>query len=101
MLCKWTAEGCKKYSQSNQKRFCSKHYTAWLSIQAGFGGAPVINNDTIGCGEQAGGVGAPAINNDTVGCGEEAGGGGAPYINNNTINHGEQAWDRISNREIR
>ena len=76
-------------TQNNPKRFCSKHYKAWLSIQAGGGGALVINNDTIGCGEQAGGGGAPAINNDTIGRGEEAGSDGAPAINNDTIDHGE------------
>ncbi len=81
-LCKWTEGECNQFAQSNPKRFCSKHYTAWLLIEAGSGGAPAapaINNDTIGCGEEAGSGNAPAINNNTIGCGGgDAEGGGAP-----------------------
>ncbi len=69
--CKWPGGGCSKTVQINPKRFCSKHYSAWLLIQAGGGGAPAINNDTIGCGEEAGGGGAKSINNDTVIHGEQ------------------------------
>jgi hypothetical protein len=51
--CRWTEGGCSQFAQCNTKRFCSKHYTSWLSIQAGGGGAPAINNDTVSPGEQA------------------------------------------------
>ena len=76
--------------------------------QAGSGGAPAINNDTISRGGEAGGGGAPAINNypvnrgeqavdgsnnDTISHGEEAGVSGAPAINNGTVSRGEQAKD--------
>jgi hypothetical protein len=103
--CKWT-DGCSRYVQSNPKRFCSKHYSSWLLIQAGGGGEPAINNDTISCGGEAGGGGAPTINNNTINCGEqamdgrnndtishgeEAGGNGEPAINNYTIGCGEEA----------
>ena len=38
-----------------------------------------INNNTIGCGGgDAGGGGAPAINNDTISREREAGGSGSP-----------------------
>ena len=71
-LCKWTEGECTQLAQSNPKRFCSKHYSAWLLIQVGGGGAPAINNNTIGRGREAGGGGspaAPAINNGTIGRG--------------------------------
>ena len=104
--CRWTEGGCSNTVQSNPKRFCSKYYSAWLLIQVGGGGAPAINNNTIGCGEQAGGGGLPAINNDTInrgeqavdrsnndtiGNGEQAGGGGTPSINNDAISRGGEA----------
>ena len=90
-LCKWTEGECYQFAQSNPKRFCSKHYSAWLLIQVGGGGAPAINNNTIGRGREAGGGGspaAPAINNGTIGCREEAGSSDARAINNNTIGPG-------------
>jgi hypothetical protein len=95
-LCKWTERECSNFAQSNPKRFCGKHYTAWLSIQAGGSGAPAINNNTIGCGGDAGGGGAPAINNDTISREGEAGGSGSPaalVINNDTLGHEEQTDD--------
>ncbi len=68
--CKWT-DGCIKCAQSNPKKFCSKHYSAWLIIEEGSGAtaAPAINNDTIGRREEDGIGDAPAIDNNTIGRG--------------------------------